>query len=240
MTTLRFLSILFLLLNVLIFVATRGWHGIDRWPDVTEPERAAQQIHPERITVLGQTPPASAPPVAIEITQRPQQPEQPAPAAPPAPVAPPQPPPKICLSWSGLNASQGNRLVSLLRAAGIQAKARNIEAPAAWKVRVPPLPTREAAEILADNIVNNLGIAQDGVMVEEAGAKKYVISLGVFSNRGNATRHLEEVKARGVHNAEIEARNAVERHIEATVAPAKAEAALAGQPFARLYKPCRQ
>lgn len=234
MTTLRFLSILFLLLNVLIFAAMRGWHGTDRRPDATEPERAAQQIHPERITVLGQTPPASAPPAAIEIAQRPRQPEQ------PAPPAPPQAPAKICLSWSGLNASQGNRLISLLRAAGIQAKARNIEAPTAWKVRVPPLPTREAAEILADNIINNLGIAKDGVMIEEAGGKKYAISLGVFGNRGNAARRLEEVKARGVHNAEIEARNVTERHIEATAAPAKAEAALAGQAFARLYKPCRQ
>ncbi|MDR3214168.1 MAG: hypothetical protein LBT71_09685 [Azoarcus sp.] len=225
MTTLRFLFILFLLLDILAFAAARGWLGLAPRPDETDPERATRQIYPERIKVLGQTP--QSPSATIAVSQPPQPP-----AAPQA-----QQQAKICLSWSGLSTAQGNRLTALLRTAGIQTKTRDIETPTSWKVRTPPLPTREAAEILAGNIVE-LGIAQETLLIEETSAKKYAISLGVFSNRANAMRHLENVRTKGV-NADIEVRNAVERHIEAIAAPAKAEAALTGQPYVKHYKPCQ-
>ncbi|MDR1463060.1 MAG: hypothetical protein LBI68_08005 [Azoarcus sp.] len=224
MTTLRFLSILFLLLNILVFAAARGWLGFAQQPYNTDPERVKQQVHPDRIKVLGQT-----------------QPDQSSatPKAPPAamPEAPPPPPAQTCLAWSGLNASQNNRLLSLFRAAGIQAKERDIETQAAWKVRLPPLPTREAAEILTDSLAD-LGIERTSLLIEEASPRKFAISLGVFSNKANATRYLETVKSKGLHNAEIEVRSTSERHIEATTVPATAEAVLAGQVFAKRHKPC--
>ncbi|MDR0700807.1 MAG: hypothetical protein LBF61_00090 [Azoarcus sp.] len=219
MTTLRFLFILFLLLNILIFAAARGWLGFTPQPDKTDPERINRQVHPERIKVLSQMPP-KAPTAATE--------------------APPPPPPaqvQTCLAWSGLSASQNNRLLSLFRAAGIQARTRDIEIPAAWKVRLPPLPTREAAEILADSLVD-LGIEKETLLVEETGPRKFAISLGVFANKANATRYLETIKAKGLHNAEIETRSTSEHHIEATTVLATAEAILVGQSFAKRHRPC--
>ncbi|MDR2092633.1 MAG: hypothetical protein LBP58_04870 [Azoarcus sp.] len=222
MTTLRFLFILFLLLNILIFAAARGWLGFTPQPDKTDPERINRQVHPDRIKVLSQTPPKV--PTA-------------APEAPSLPPPPPPPPAQTCLAWGGLSASQNNRLLSLFRAAGIQAKTRDVEIPAAWKVRLPPLPTREAAEILADSLVD-LGIEKETLLVEETGPRKFAISLGVFANKANATRYLETIKAKGLHNAEIETRSTSERYIEATTIPATAEAILVGQSFAKRHKPC--
>ncbi|MDR1661960.1 MAG: hypothetical protein LBR95_05990, partial [Azoarcus sp.] len=143
-----------------------------------------------------------------------------------------------CLAWSGLSPSQNTRLLSLLRAADIQVKTRDIETPTAWKVRLLPLPTREAAEILADSIVD-LGIEKETLLVEESSPRKFSISLGVFANKANATRYLETIKAKGLHNSEIETRHVSERWIEAAALPAAAEAALAGQPFAKRHKPCQ-
>ncbi|MDR1062543.1 MAG: hypothetical protein LBL48_01165 [Azoarcus sp.] len=221
MTTLRFLSILFLLLNILVFAAARGWLGIVSQPNDTDPERVNKQINPDSIKILSQAPPQT-------------------PAATPAatPEAPPPPPPaQTCLAWSGLSASQTTRLLSLFRAAGVQARTRDIEIPAAWKVRLPPLPTREAAEILADALAD-LGIEKGTLLVEETGPRKFAISLGVFANKTNATRYLETIKAKGLHNAEIETRSTSERHVEATTVPATAEAVLVGQSFAKRHKPC--
>ncbi|MDR1227915.1 MAG: hypothetical protein LBK55_02680 [Azoarcus sp.] len=221
MTTLRFLSILFLLLNILVFAAARGWLGIVSQPNDADPERGDKQINPDSIKILSQAPPQM--PVAT-------------PAA--TPEAPPPPPPaRTCLAWSGLSASQTNRLLSLFRAAGVQAGTRDIEVPAAWKVRLPPLPTREAAEILTDALAD-LGIEKGTLLIEETGPRKFAISLGVFANKTNATRYLETVKAKGLHNAEIETRSTSERHVEATTVPATAEAVLVGQSFAKRHKPC--
>jgi hypothetical protein len=220
MTTLRFLFILFLLLNILIFAAARGWLGFTPQPDDTDPERINRQVHPDRIKVLSQTPP-QAPPQTSTV----------------APEAPPPAPAQTCLAWSGLSASQNNRLLSLLRAAGIPTRTRDVEIPSAWKVRLPPLPTREAAEILADSLVD-LGIEKETLLVEEVGSRKFAISLGVFANRTNATRYLEIIKAKGLHNVEIAPRNTSERYIEATTVPATAEAVLVGQSFAKRHKPC--
>jgi len=106
-----------------------------------------------------------------------------------------------------------------------------------WRVRVPPLPTREAAEILTDNMAE-LGVEKSAVQIEEVGNNKFAIVIGEsFRSRQGAERYLETIKAKGV-SAGIEARNISERRVEATVGKKKAEDLLNGQPFAKRYKSC--
>jgi hypothetical protein len=206
MTTIRFLFILLLLLNVLAFAALRGWLGLGQ---PVEPEKTASgPTHPERVRIGPALPP------------------------PPPPVADP----KTCLAWSGLSTAQNTKLISLLAAAGIQATTRDTPATATWKVRVPPLPTREAAEILVNNMLTQ-GFDRSSLVIEETG-NGFGISLGMFRDRPGAVRYLETVKTRGVYNADIETRSGSERRVEATAVTAKIDAALTGQPFAKRYKPC--
>jgi len=219
MTTIRFLFILFLLLNILFFAALRGWLGFG---SSGESGRISVELNPERIRILGPTPPPEIAQVDLQTPSDspPKEAEQP-----------------VCLAWSGLSAAQNNKLIALFSAAGIQAATRDIQAASSWRVRVPPLPTREAAEILVENMDESMD--KSAVQIEEAGGNKFAIVLGEsFKTRQAAERYLETVKANGFVNAVIEARNAPERRVEATVDAKKAETLLSGQPFAKRYKPC--
>jgi hypothetical protein len=111
MSTLRFLFILFLLLDVLAFAAARGvFSSDDPRPDTTEPERAEKQIRPDSIQIIGQTPPAPPPNVTIQLS-------------PPSAGKRILPPPVLqeCMVWNGLGATQRTRLIAKLAAAGIEA-----------------------------------------------------------------------------------------------------------------------
>ena len=218
MTTTRFLLILFALLNLLFLAAARGWFDLAS-PD--DPGRMSVELFPERIRILGQTPPPEVVAQANGSISSTEASEQP-----------------VCLAWVGLSAAQNNRLISLFSAAGIRAIARDVQVAASWRVRIPPLPTREAAEILTDNMAL-LGVDKSTVRVEEAGSTGFAIVLGeTFRNRQNAERYLETVKAKGVHNAGIETRNTSERRVEATVSTRQAETLLDGEPFAKRHRPC--
>ncbi|MCL2644371.1 MAG: hypothetical protein FWD51_02820 [Betaproteobacteria bacterium] len=221
MTTTRFLFILFLLLNILFFSASRGWLGLGPSGDAG---RISVELYPERIKILGHTPPPGS--TSADDNG----------ASSSTPEAPEQP---VCLAWSGLNAAQINKLISLFASADIQAAAREVQAAALWRVvRVPSLLTQEAAEILADNMVVDLGVERNSIQIEETVDKKFLIVLGeTFRNRRGAERQLEAMSAKGV-NASIESRNNTERRVEATVSVKKAEALLEGQPYAKRHKPC--
>jgi hypothetical protein len=113
MTTLRFLFILFLLLDVLAFAASRGvFSSDDSRPNTTEPERAEKQIRPDSIQILGQTPPTPPPDVTIQIS----------PPSAGKRITPPPAPAQECMAWNGLGATQRKRLISQLAAAGIEAR----------------------------------------------------------------------------------------------------------------------
>jgi hypothetical protein len=202
MTTIRFLFILLLLLNLLAFAALRGWLGLDQ---STESGKPLDPIRSERIKT-GYAP------------------------------SPPAVDPQICLAWSGLSTAQNTKLISLLTAAGIQATTRDTPATTTWKVRIPPLPTREAAEILLNNMLTQ-GFDRSSLTIEETG-NGFGISLGLFRDRPGAVRYLETIKTKGVYNADIETRSGSERRVEATASMTQIDAALAGQPFAKRHKPC--
>jgi hypothetical protein len=225
MNTTHFLFIFFALLNALFFAAARG--GLDFISGRSGEARI--ELYPERIKVIGHTPPPEAAQADVSSAAV-------APAVPATPVAQPMSPP-ACLAWSGLTPAQNNKLISLLSAAGIQAAARDVQVTASWRVvRVPSMLTYEAAEILADNM-GELGVEKSTIQIEDTEDNKFLIVLGENRNRRSAERHLEAINAKGI-NAGIEPRNATERRVEATVSKERAEALLGGQPFAKRYKPC--
>ncbi|MDR2924911.1 MAG: hypothetical protein LBU76_03025 [Azoarcus sp.] len=219
MTTIRFLFILFALLNVLLFAAARNWLDLGSSEGTG---RIAVELHPEHIKVLGPTPPPDATP-APSVAARP--PENGAAQA-------------ACLAWSGLTAAQNSKLISLFSAAGIRATAKDVQVAAAWRVvRLPTMLTHEAAEILADNMIV-LGVERSSIKIEETEDSKFLIVLSEPSrNKRDTERHLASVKAKGV-DASIEPLNAAERRVEAAVSKEKAETVLKGQPFAKRHKPC--
>ncbi|MDR2014602.1 MAG: hypothetical protein LBP99_03135 [Azoarcus sp.] len=224
MTTTRFLFILFALLNVLFFAATHGWLGFG--PSV-ESGKIAIELNPERINILGHTPPPETAQTGDTF-----------PSVAPANTTTATEPSVACLAWSGLSPVQNNKLISLFSTANIQTTTRDVQVASTWRVvRTPPLGTNEAAEILADNMVE-LGVEKNSIQIEETGDNKFLIVLGEpFRNRKGAERHLETMNAKGI-NASIEPRNTTERRIEATVSKEKAEAVLSGQSFAKRHKPC--
>jgi hypothetical protein len=232
-TTLRFLFILFLLLDVLAFAASRGmFSDDDPRPGATTPNRADKQIRPDNIQILGQTPVAPPPVVTINLSPAP-------PAGTTTPPPAPAPEAPECMAWSDLSTAQNNRLVTLLAAANIKAVARDVEGPPAWRVRIPALPSRAAAEQMVPDLIAR-DIDPDSILIESSGPNQSSITLGYFDNKADARRRLDAMKAKGIPNIQIEARNASERRIEATASPAAAEAALAGQPFATQHRPCRR
>jgi hypothetical protein len=213
MTTTRFLLILLLLINALLFAAAQDWFGFASG----ESGNVSIELNRENIKVLGHTPPPDAAQADDQDAS-----EQPV----------------GCLAWSGLSAVQNNKLISLFSAAGIQAVARDVQVASSWRViNAIPMVTHEAAELLADNMID-LGVERESIQIEETGDGKFLIVLGgSFKNKKSADRHLEAVKGKGV-NASIDARNTSERRVEATVSKEKAETLLNGQSFAKRYKSC--
>jgi hypothetical protein len=218
MTTTRFLFILFALLNILFFAAARGWLGFG---SSAEPGNISIELSPERIRILGHTPPPEAAQADEQISSTASTNTVEAPAT--------------CLAWSGLNANQNNKLISLFTAAGIQTTTRDVQVPTSWRVvRSPALHTNEAAEILA----GIMDVERSSIQIEETEDNKFLIVLSdPFRNRRAAERHLETMASRGIE-ASIETRNTTERRIEATVSKEKAETVLSGQSFAKRHKPC--
>ena len=216
----HFPLILLAVANMLALIAAFGL-GLGQEPDKesAEPGRVANQIHPGAIEILGQTPTPGL--ISAMLAQ--------APDGEPA-----------CLAWSGLGEIQDKRLRALFTAANIESRERNANVPAAWVVRTTrTVPTREASDILADTMTY-LGVERSRLKSEEISPKKFVIVLNELENRQEAETFLDTIKARGLQGVEIVPRMVPEHRVEATLAPARAETMLAGQPFALRHKPCEE
>lgn len=222
MTTLRFLLILLLILNALAFGAIKGWLGFA--PPMGEPERITNQLHPDRIRLLGEgesSSPRPAPAVVATPTPPATNEGESAPSGhrretPAAPAA------SICVAWSGLNESDADRLSARLTAAGLTPRQRSTEVPTSWWVRIPPLPNREAAERRMKE-VRSQGVT-DLFIVQEPGPNQFAISLGLFKTETSSRQHLAQMRAKGVRNADIVVRTGIEYRIEAEAEPSAFDA----------------
>jgi len=118
--------------------------------------------------------------------------------------------PQRCLQWHDLAAADADRLERLVaeRFAGAS-RARSVPpvvaASAGWWVFIPPLASRAEAERKASEL-KRLAVPEFFI-VQEAGANRLAISLGIFSSEEAANERLNELREKGVRSARVGERN---------------------------------
>lgn len=170
--------LLALMANLLLFAYSRGYFG---HVGGGEPERLGNQLHADKIRIVGTERPAATPVVAPE----------PRPAAKAAPN-------NICRMLGGLTASRVQRIAELVKQkpSAVRYTERALDEPSSWWVFVPPQPDRRAADERVAEL-RRLGIA-DFFLIQEEGPNRFAISLGVFKTEQAAADYLQSLKRRGV------------------------------------------
>ena len=173
-------SVFFLLVlcNLVFFAWTQGYFG--KVDDGREPQRYSHQLEPDKLTVTGVAP------------------------------APPAPPPgaEACRLVGGLTLAEARHLQEITqpeeKSIGLKFAVKPIEMPPGHWVFIPPL----ANKALADKKL--LELKQRGVanpeLIQEEGADKFAISLGMFNTKEEAGEHLQSLNKRGVRSALIQER----------------------------------
>jgi hypothetical protein len=183
------------LLLVLANLAFFAW-----WRFVSPPEAAAdsapleRQIEPGRLKIVSAKdlpPPAPKPPAAAA-----------APA--PAPVA------TKCLEWGSFTVAATpdaeKRLEPL--ALGARLTQRKTEETAGWWVVIPPQPGGRAGAQKKAAELKDLGIS-DYFIVQDTGANRWALSLGVFRTAEGAQARLAALRQQGVRSAVARERETV-------------------------------
>lgn len=143
--------------------------------------------------------------------------------------------PRICLEWgdfSGADLKRATEALSALQLGEGKISQRQIEYKKGYWVYIPPLKSKTAATQKASQI-RALGV-KEYFIVQEAGAFRYAISLGVFKTQEAAQNHLRELRAKGISAARVGERasklkttmfvlNDVEGSIEEKLTAAKKE-----------------
>ncbi len=195
-------SLVFLLVlaNLLFYAFAEGHFGRSDNPDAS---RVDHQLNADRIRLVsrGEAPrkEESKPENgedSKEIAQRPS--EKPAP-----PVAEAAPA-LACLAWTNLPPKEADRLAALLAAKFDDFKQTRRPLPAeggSWWVFIPPQASKADADKKAGQL-KAFGVT-DYFIVQEAGANRFAISLGVFSSENGAGERLAELRGKGVRSAVV-------------------------------------
>ena len=191
----RALFLLLLLANIVLFAWTRYFSPADGMADSAP---LARQIAPEKLKVVA---PADLPPPA------PPKPK-PAPQVAAAPPSPPKPAaePARCLEWGSFTLADAPRAEKALEplTLGPRLEKRRTEEMAGWWVFIPPQANRAAAQRKAGEL-KNLGV-DDYFIVQEEGASRWALSLGVFRTEEAAVARLAALRKQGVRSAVVGAR----------------------------------
>jgi hypothetical protein len=173
----RALFLLLLAANLALFAWWRYYAAPEGAGD-QEPMR--RQISPEKIRIVG----------SEELARL------------PAPKPRAEPAPKACVEWGGFALAEGPRAEQALEplALGARLAQRRTEETAGWWVFIPPQGSRAAAFKKTAEL-KGLGI-DDFFVVQEEGATRWAISLGVFRTEEAAKSRLEALRAKGVRSAQ--------------------------------------
>lgn len=203
----RTLFWILLLGNVILF-AVMHWGGLG-WSE--QVYKAQPALHEEKIRLLDATQsapvktlPDSAPAVAPLTTIAPMAAS--APVANPAPVDNAAPDvvkenTTVCLEWgdfSGNDLKRATEVLSVLQL-GDKLSQRQVEYNKGHWVYIPQLKNKAEAYRTISQL-KALGI-RDYFIVQDAGALRYSISLGVFRSQEAALNYLSELQAKGVRSA---------------------------------------
>ena len=165
--------------NLTFFAWTQGYLGSRDNPDAV---RQTQQLAAEKMIVLSRDePPKDKAPAPVE--KKPVQ--------------------EKCLAWPGLNAASADRLEALLteRFAGLRRTRHVIPEASSWWVFIPPQASKAEADKKALEL-KRLG-APEFFVIQEPGANRFAISLGIFSSESAAEERLEVLRAKGVKSAKF-------------------------------------
>lgn len=182
----RALFLLLVLANLVFFAWSRylspGDAAVDRAP-------LARQIEPEKLRIVPRGELAAAPGK---------------PASAPAPLAA-----QSCLEWGSFTLPDALRAERALApfALGPRLAQRRTEEEAGWWVFIPSQGTRQGAQAKASEL-KALGI-EDYFVVQEEGAHRWALSLGVFRTEEAAQARLDRLRAQGVRSARVDARETV-------------------------------
>lgn len=191
----RALFLALLLANLVLYAWWR--YGV---PENAAPAPLSRQIAPEKLKVLA---PANLPLVSAA--------PKPAPL-PPVSATPPVSAPAAttaCVEWGSFAVADVPRAEQALESLGLGARLaqRRSEEQAGWWVFIPPQANRQNALRKAAEL-KQLGI-EDYFVVQEDGAYRWALSLGVFRTEEAAQARLATLRGHGVRSARVGARETV-------------------------------
>lgn len=171
----RSLFLLLVLANLLFY----AWHAGYIGPGDThkgEGERLSMQIAPEKIRMLN---PGEVKQLADPAKSR----------------------SSVCFDWGAFPAQEADEAGEALAALslGNRLQTRTVEETAGWWVFLPPQGSKPNADKKVDEL-KALGVS-DFFIVQEDGANKFAVSLGVFRTEEAAKNYLTTVSAKGVKTA---------------------------------------
>ena len=190
----RALFLLLLLANLAFFA---WWRTLSPPEVVADAAPLKRQIEPEKLKIIA---PADLPPATVPVA--PAAPVKPAPAA--APVVATR-----CMEWGSFTVADAPRAEKALEplALGARLAQRRTEETAGWWVFIPPQANRAAAQKKAAEL-KELGV-DDYFIVQEEGAHRWALSLGVFRTQEAAAARLAGLRAQKVRSALIAPRETV-------------------------------
>lgn len=109
----------------------------------------------------------------------------------------------ICLEWGDFSGADLKRAAEVLSAMqlGDKLSQRQIEYGKGYWVYIPPLKNKAAANQKVSQLKAR-GV-REYFIVQDAGALRYAISLGVFKTQDAAQNYLNELRGQGVRSAQI-------------------------------------
>ena len=169
-------------------------------PETADPAPMARQIAPDRLKVVA---PSSVPPVSAAT-----KPPAPAVAAAPAVVAAAEPT-LACMEWGSFNFADAARAEQALEplALGARLTQRRFDEHAGWWVFIPSQGNRQSALRKAAEL-KQLGV-DEYFIVQEEGALRWALSLGVFRTEEAAQARLAALRGQGVRTARVGTRDTV-------------------------------
>ncbi|APW45279.1 SPOR domain-containing protein [Rhodoferax antarcticus] len=204
---LRLIVLVLIVLNVGLYARGQGWLLAYGWGPTPqrEPQRLAQQIHPEALLILPGV--AASAPAAPEVPAEPQVPT-PAASAPAAPTSAPEPKTAVsapqttaCWQIADIEPAQADALRALLRLNFPEAVwvLDELGLPERWMVYMGkytnPDELAKKRQQLTDLKVN--------FSVITSATWGPGVSLGVFSSQEGANTTLQELARRGVRSARV-------------------------------------
>ena len=201
----RTLFLLLILANAAFFAWSRYVSPSDASAD---PLPLTRQIEPEKMKVVtpNEVPPPAPAPAPAPAARTPT-----ANAAPPPAVATAAATPVAakCMEWGSFTIADAPRAEKALEplALGPRLAQRRTEETAGWWVFIPPQGSRAAAVRKAAELK---ALAVDEYfIVQEAGAYRWALSLGVFRNEEAAQARLATLRTQGVRSAQAAPRETV-------------------------------